>query len=81
MNLYSPKVQNPENFKKNTIKNNYSVNVNKKAALATGRTVIFEMNKKGSKSDSKKKHIPILDLLKVKIYEKLKIFFEYEENL
>jgi len=80
MELYSPKAQKPENFRKNKVKIS-SVNVNTKSTL-TDRTVIFEMKENVGRSNSKKRKadISILDALKMKFYEKLKIFFEYEEK-
>ena len=81
MELYSPKSQKPEKFRKNTVKNNCTINVNKKGAL-TGSTYIFEINEEGGKPNSKKKKpdISALDSLKNKLFKKLQNFFEYEER-
>jgi len=81
MDIYSPKAQKPENFRNNTVKNNNSINVNKKATLKDS-TINFEMNEKAEKPNLKKQksHILTLDLIKMKFYDKLKTFFEYEER-
>lgn len=82
MELYSPKVQKADNFRKNTLKKNDDILMNRKENY-TGSTIIFEL-----KEEKKKKAKPVVhrknfflsigDLMKLRFYERMKIFFESE---
>jgi hypothetical protein len=82
MDIYSPKSQKPENFKRNTRKE--TVNISRKpTANSTGRTYVFDIseNKKTiGKPIRKKKNISIFDLMKTRFYERMKVFFESDDK-
>lgn len=83
MDIYSPKFQKPYNFNKNTIKE--KVNIHKKSnSTNIGTTIIFEFEEKKSPKDTKneKKNFIMekIDFLKSKFYERMKMFFDYEEK-
>lgn len=83
MIIYSPKSQKPDVFKKNTVKN--YVNYNRKIAT-TGTVIEFEMNtqqEKNINTNDRKRKYPFtrfFDLLKDRFYERMKVFFDFEDK-
>lgn len=83
MIIYSPKSQKPDVFKKNTVKN--YVTYNRKIAT-TGSVIEFEMNTEQEKNiktiDRKRKDpfIRFFDFLKDRFYERMKVFFDFEDK-
>jgi len=82
MEIYSPKAQKPDNFKKNTLRKKEVIMINSKATL-TGRTVVFEMDKDNSIKNIHRQTIvsSMFDYLKLKFYNRMKVFFDYEDKL
>jgi hypothetical protein len=81
MEIYSPKSQKADNFKKNTLKNK-DIMINSKAIL-NGRTIIFELNDEEQKKKSSKSNmvISMIDFLKLNFYNRMKLFFDYEDKI
>lgn len=77
MDLYSPKAQKPVSFKKNTIKSD--VITNKKGEVQ-GSEIVFELKEKKRKKDKETMTVSFFDFLKVKFYERMKVFFDYEDK-
>jgi len=76
MDLYSPnKAQKPVSFKKNTIRSD--VATNKKEVHGK---IVFELKEKERKKDKETLIISFFDFLKVKFYERMKVFFDYEDK-
>jgi len=80
MEVYSPKSQKADNFKKNTLRKN-DIMINNKSTL-TGRTVIFEMENEDHKINIRKCSLvtSMFDFLKLKFYDRMKVFFDYEDR-
>ena len=83
MIIYSPKSQNPDVFKKNTIKNQATYN----RKIATAGTVIeFERvtaQDRETKTSFPKRKVTLtrfFDFLKDRFYEKMKVFFDFEDK-
>lgn len=84
MELYSPKAKKADTFRKNTMRKPEEIMVNRKGN-STGSTIIFEL-----KEEKKKKALPkpkrrnlfvsMGDFLKLRFYERMKVFFESEEK-
>jgi hypothetical protein len=81
MEIYSPKSQTPDNFKKNTMKKN-GIMVNRKSTL-TGSTFEFELENKNQKVDIQKHNIAntMFDFLKMRFYNRMKVYFDYEDKM
>jgi hypothetical protein len=83
MMIYSPKAQNPDVFKKNTVKNKitYSHKV-----VTSGTTIEFENIKKESEEKDDGlviKRNPLNRLctyMKDQFYNRMKVFFEFEDK-
>lgn len=81
MEIYSPKAQKPDNFKKNTMRKKEGFMITSKATL-TGRTVVFEMDKDNSIKNIHRQNLvtSMFDFLKLKFYNRMKVFFDYEDK-
>ena len=83
MEIYSPKLQKQQvNFNKNTFKSNSDIYENNNS-LKDKTTKISDFDKTKIIYEECKKEINIfdkLDLLKIKFYERLKLFFEYDDK-
>lgn len=82
MEVYSPKAQKPDNFKKNTMrKQSGEVMINSKPTMI-GRTVVFELDKESPKSNAPKNNLmnAMFDYLKLKFYNRMRVFFDYEDR-
>ncbi|MGD0710440.1 MAG: hypothetical protein ABR968_04605 [Bacteroidales bacterium] len=81
MEVYSPKAQKPDNFKKNTLRKKDVVMINSKSTL-TSRTVTFEIDKETQKNNIPKHSFmtSMFDYLKLKFYNRMKTFFDYEDR-
>ncbi|MFA4852175.1 MAG: hypothetical protein WC599_06620 [Bacteroidales bacterium] len=77
MDLYSPKSQKPVSFKKNTIKSDVITN---KKGKVHGSEIVFELKEKGGGEDKETLIVSFFDFLKVKFYERMKVFFDYEDK-
>jgi hypothetical protein len=84
MNIYSPKSQKPDVFKKNTIKN--QVTYSRKIAT-TGSVIEFELKEDKKPADTmksgEKRRDPftrLFDYLKDSFYERMKVFFDFEDK-
>ncbi|MFH0865689.1 MAG: hypothetical protein V1904_05815 [Bacteroidota bacterium] len=83
MIIYSPKSQNPDVFKKNTIKN--QVTYNRKIATA-GSVIEFERiteKERKTKTFSPKRKDTFgrfFNFLKDRFYERMKVFFDFEDK-
>ncbi len=77
MELYSPKSKNPVSFKKNTIRGDVIIN---KKGEARRTEIVFDLKKKERKKDKETLIISYFDFLKVKFYERMKVFFDYEDR-
>lgn len=84
MELYSPKAKKADTFRKNTMRKPEEIIENRKGN-STGSTIIFEL-----KEEKKEKVLPkpkrrnlfvsMGDFLKLRFYERMKVFFESEEK-
>jgi hypothetical protein len=83
MDIYSPKSQKTCNFKKNTMKGNVNINY-KTNSMKEESAIIFEFekmdNQKENKNEKKNFISEKLDFFKLKFYERMKLFFDYEEK-
>lgn len=80
MNIYSPKAQKPEVFRKNTIKN--QVTYSRKIAAA-GSVIEFETNEEETEKSIIKRRNPVtrfFDFIKDLFYERMKAFFDFEDR-
>ena len=81
MDLYSPKSNDPNNFRKNTMREN--VPETHKKGL-TGTTIVFEMANDNRRNnypkENKKPDVSLIDHLRQKFYERMKLFFDSEEK-
>ena len=81
--MYSPKAQNPEVFKKNTIKNQVTFS---RKVVALGSTIEFESKHEETVSDDNKKEVKgnpldrFFDFMKDQFYNRMKVFFEFEDK-
>ncbi len=82
MEIYSPKAQTPDNFKKNTLRNKEVLKINSKATL-TGKTIEFNLDKEISQNIIPRHNTinSMFDYLKLKFYNRMKVFFDYEDKL
>jgi len=79
MEIYSPKLQKQVNFNKNTLKKDFDFS--KKNQNKTYKILEEDEIKNTEKND--KNGVNILDkfdILKNRFYERLKLFFEYDEK-
>jgi hypothetical protein len=81
MEIYSPKAKKPDNFKKNTLRNS-DIMISSKSTLK-GRTVIFEIDKESQKKSVTKQSLinSMFDYIKLKFYNRMKVFFDYEDRI
>jgi|GEM_PF-2165199 len=82
MEIYSPKAKKADTFRKNTMRKPEEIMVNRKGN-SIGSTIIFELNEeKKEKAIPKTKRENIFvsmgDFLKLRFYERMKVFFESE---
>jgi hypothetical protein len=82
MELYSPKAKKADTFRKNTIRKPDEIMVNRKGN-STGSTIIFELKEEKKekvipKPKKKNLFISMGDFLKLRFYERMKVFFESE---
>ncbi|NTW31953.1 MAG: hypothetical protein HGB12_04905 [Bacteroidetes bacterium] len=70
MDIYSPKSKNPENFKKNTIKGEIFRS-----------EIVFELNDKQRNINIDNNKVSMFDTLKVKFYDRMALFFDYEQKV
>jgi len=82
MEIYSPGVKKTDTFRKNTMKE--KVMVNSKGSFP-GTTVVFELKKERKRKNEPKLKkqrvfVSMLDFLKIRFYERMKVFFDYEDR-
>ena len=78
MEIYSPKSQKSVSFTKNTVKGD--VMISKKGEI---RKTEITIDSKKENEPKKNKEIPgvsFFDFLKVKFYNRMKVFFDYEDK-
>lgn len=80
MNIYSPKAQKPEIFKKNTVKNQVTYN---RKITAAGSVIEFEMKSEADEiSEVKRENLVVrfFNFIRDLFYEKMKLFFDFEDR-
>jgi hypothetical protein len=77
MEIYSPKSNHPDKFRKNTL--SHSVQVSKKA--------VFEIETREKRKEEKavvkpkqKNRLSLMERLKLKFYERMRVFFDFEDR-
>jgi hypothetical protein len=82
MEIYSPKAQKPDNFKKNTLRKKEVLMINRKSTL-TGKTIEFKIDKEIFQNNIPRHNIvnSIFDYLKLMFYNRMKVFFDYEDKV
>jgi len=82
MEIYSPKAQKADNFKKNTIRKNEGIMINSKSTL-TSPTIIFEFDEEPAINKTPKQSFvtSMFDYMKLRFYSRMKVFFDFEDRI